>query len=193
RRRVENALRGRPGDVLEVHRLPLDQTSEADDCVETARLGRPLRRQRNLEGAGDVDDINLVIADRRGRERLARAGQQSRRHLFIEAGDDNGEAQAGSGLRTGDFHGFPCARTVDPRLQSRLVPGAYRPLNSGFRFSRKALVPSRMSSVDATSPNNVASRNCPLSKETSRPRLTASMMYCIAIGAFDASSPASAR
>ena len=33
----------------------------------------------------------------------------------------------------------------------------YRPLNSGFRFSRNAVVPSRMSSVDATRPNSVAS------------------------------------
>jgi hypothetical protein len=32
----------------------------------------------------------------------------------------------------------------------------YVPLNVGFRFSRNAFVPSRMSSVDATRPKSVA-------------------------------------
>ena len=52
----------------------------------------------------------------------------------------------------------------------------YFPLNSAFRFSRKALVPSRMSSVLATSPNRVASKLCASANGICRPLLTASMM-----------------
>src|SRR5262245_21012614 len=52
----------------------------------------------------------------------------------------------------------------------------YLPLNSGLRFCRNAAVPSRVSSVDATSPNRVASYWLASANGISMPLLTALMM-----------------
>ena len=52
----------------------------------------------------------------------------------------------------------------------------YRPVNCGFRFSRNARVPSRMSSVDAINPNKVASNTHASANGISRPWLIALRM-----------------
>jgi len=63
-----------------------------------------------------------------------------------------------------------------PTHPTYLTHPAYRPLNSAFRFARKAVVPSRMSSVDATRPKSVASYWHPSANGISAPLLTALMM-----------------
>ena len=59
------------GDVLEVHRVALDQASEADDRVVHAALGQPQRRGGNLERAGHAHDGQVLVAD-------GRLGQRAR-------------------------------------------------------------------------------------------------------------------
>src|SRR5581483_5262937 len=90
-----------------------------------------------------------------------------------------------------------CRRSVTNSLYFETTSAnryaTYRPLNSGFRLSRNARVPSRMSSVDATRPNSVASYWHASANGISAPLLTALMMYFIAIGALAASCAASAR
>src|SRR6185295_8321703 len=54
------------------------------------------------------------------------------------------------------------------------VHGAYLPVNLAGRFSRKAVVPSFMSDVDAICPKRSASIRRPSARGTSRPRCTAS-------------------
>ena len=70
----------------------------------------------------------------------------------------------------------PTDQTRVPYPTHLLPDPAYLPLNAGFRFSRNAAVPSRMSSVDATRPNNVASYWHASANGISTPLLTALMM-----------------
>src|SRR5262249_27371649 len=82
--------------------------------------------------------------------------------------------------------------SADPR-PARPARPAYLPLTPAFRFSRKAAVPSRMSSVDATRPKSVASYWHASAKLISAPLLIALTMYFMAIGALAASFAASGR
>ena len=87
-----------------------------------------------LIGAGDSEGHDVGARDAGVLEcgtRLEPIG-----HKRVVSGDDQGKTHQGP--RRSDW-------------------GDYRPLKSGFRFSRKAFVPSRMSSVVETRPKSVAS------------------------------------
>ena len=110
----------------------------ADDRVEAAGLGDALRRNRQLEAAGHSHDGLIGRLDARGFERLEGAHEQPLGDEIVEARDDDRETQSGRRLGTLE------------RLHQR-------PWNTGLRFSTKARVPSRMSSVAAASPKYAAS------------------------------------
>ncbi len=51
------------GDVLEVHRVALDETPEADHRVVTSARRQTSRGQRDLEGAGHANERDVRVVD----------------------------------------------------------------------------------------------------------------------------------
>src|SRR6185503_671566 len=157
--RHRQALRHGRGDVLEVRRLAADQAAEADERVELAALGGMLRGHRDFERAGDAHDRDVAGRDAGRGERRQGAGLQA-------VGDE---------VVVFRHH----EREPEPRRAPcplNRVHARYFPWNSALRFSRNALVPSRMSSVEATRPKSVASYWHASANGISYPLLTALMM-----------------
>ena len=122
-------LRRRLRDVVEVRRLAADQAAKAHDRVPVAGLGHALRGLRDLVGSGDAKRDDVGVGQSGLTGARPRAGFEPVGDKRVVRGNNERELQRG-----------------------------YRPLNCALRFSRNANVPSRMSSVWPTSPNNVASR-----------------------------------
>ena len=107
-------------DVVEVRRLAAHQAAETDDRVEAARVGGHPRRQRQLEGARHVEDLDASGA------RLASACCAPVAELpgdvLVEAGDHDGEGEA------------PRHAAAERRGRCRVASlgRAQRPLNSGL-------------------------------------------------------------
>ena len=113
---------------------------------QTTASNRPVsarrsRRLRQLERAGHADHLDIVVARAGFDQRRQRAVAQRLGDRVVEPGEDNRESIAGGASKRARVGVLPSLRT-------------YFPLNSGLRFSRKARVPSRMSSVLATSPKS---------------------------------------
>ena len=142
-----------------------NEAAETDDRIVPAAFSRVLGGDRNLEGARHTHHGHVARIDVRRRERRDRAFQQPLGDEVVVFRHDDGEAEPGAGL---------CAFNHDHR--SVEASRAYLPLNSALRFSRNARMPSRMSSVEATSPNSVASNTHASANGISRPLLIALMM-----------------
>src|SRR5437763_13372689 len=68
-----DTLRHLGGDVLEVRRLPADDRAEADDGVEAARRGEPVRDERYLERAGHAEVLDRALGRAEPFERVQSA------------------------------------------------------------------------------------------------------------------------
>ena len=58
---------------------PSNQAAETDDRGDAPGLGDALRRNRNLEGAGHAQHLDVVVADAGLAQRLLRAGRAGAR------------------------------------------------------------------------------------------------------------------
>src|SRR5690242_19831263 len=125
-----------------------------------------------------MDHVN-VLASRAGTfQRVDCGGEQTVGDEAVEPAHDDSKAQTLSAQAAFDL--------VWLKLFGHcwFVFFLYFPLNCAALFSKKAFVPSRMSSVAHASPKSVASRNKPSSWGISTPRSMASMAYFTASGAF---------
>ena len=163
---VHDAVRDRRRDVFEVRRLAADHAAEADDRVEAPGLGRARAPPAEARTRPAPRTPRRPSAPRPPPSAPpARASRSAVGDRLVEARHDEREAEAGgAGKRRRRRRGIS------------VTHGATVPLNSALRFSRKALVPSRMSSVLDTRPNSVASNTCASGNGISSPLLTASMM-----------------
>jgi hypothetical protein len=88
-----------------MHRIALDQTADADHCVEaTARRGTQ-GSDRYLERAWYPDDHDVLVAYGCFRKCASGAFEQSFRDLLIETRRNDRESIPGCGVRSLQFHG----------------------------------------------------------------------------------------
>ena len=86
--------RGLPGDVLEVGGLAADDAAKAEHSVVIGR--QRLGGQRDLERAGHPSHVDVVVGDAGRGQAAPRALEQAQRDVAVEAGGDDGDAQAGA-------------------------------------------------------------------------------------------------
>src|ERR1700733_12948354 len=159
------------GDVIDVRRIAFDHGSEADDGVGLCGTDRQrMGGNGKLPGTRHVDDVNLLQVSPVLLQGIEGAGQQRVRHEAVEAAYDDCEAESGR------------AQIAIEALMSVL---AHLPVNTAFRFSRKALVPSRRSSDAAVNPKAIDSNRSPSSKPPLAPQSTDSMVNATASGPFE--------
>lgn len=82
-------------DVI-MRRISAQQAAEADDCVVFAGLRKRARGRRNLEGAGNADNVNVLVLRPGAQQPIVCASQQAIRDEFVKSRNDDGKAQAGS-------------------------------------------------------------------------------------------------
>src|SRR5205823_4955593 len=118
-------------------------------------------------GAGDAQNIHLFRIGAAACEGIERAGQQAVRNEAVEPADHDGK---------------PESVRLQIAVESLVCVLAHRPRNTAFRFSRKALAPSRRSSDAAVTPKAMASNRRPASRPPSSPASTASIANATARG-----------
>ena len=83
-----------------MRRRPANHAAETHNRVETPGIRQAARRLRQLERAGNALDCDRVRRRAGLDERRPRAVAQARGNRFVEAGIDDGEAEAaGAGQR----------------------------------------------------------------------------------------------
>src|ERR1700687_2294953 len=168
------SARGFGTNVIVMGRFAAQNAANGDERIVTAGGGQFFRCERQLKRARDTHYVHISACSAGALEGIDGCSQQTLGNKVVEAAHNNPKAQTGRGQFTADRTGLEFVGHRDCR---------YLPLKSAFLFSRKAFVPSRMSSVAQERPNSVASRNKPSSVGISTPRSMASMVYFTASGA----------
>eukprot|EP00429_Kryptoperidinium_foliaceum_P066428 CAMPEP_0176074664 /NCGR_PEP_ID=MMETSP0120_2-20121206/37313_1 /TAXON_ID=160619 /ORGANISM="Kryptoperidinium foliaceum, Strain CCMP 1326" /LENGTH=210 /DNA_ID=CAMNT_0017408359 /DNA_START=38 /DNA_END=666 /DNA_ORIENTATION=- len=91
---IHDALRHSFADVLKMHRLALDEATDADDAVETLRLKQNLRSERDLVGAGHVLDHDVIGGHTACLHSLDAPLSQGLADNGVPTGADDGDLQA---------------------------------------------------------------------------------------------------
>src|SRR5215467_11637302 len=95
--------------------------------------------ERQFECARNVDDLYIALLRPRPLERVQRGCEQPIGDETVETTDGDRKAQAARGELAVDFSRLELVGQIAQ------APFPYFPLKAAARFSRKALVPSRMS------------------------------------------------
>src|SRR2546423_7349357 len=170
------AARGFRADIIVMRSFAAKNAADSDERVIAARCGKLLGGQRQFERARHVNDVDALVVCACAVQRIQCGGEQAFGDEAIEAADHEAETQSGGGEFAMDSIGLRFIGHIRG-------DGGHLPLNCAARFSRKALVPSRISSVAQERPKRVASRKSPSSWGISTPRSMASMAYFTASGA----------
>ena len=90
-----DSLRHRGRDVLEVHRLALDDAAQTDDGVISSSPCETTGGQRDLEGTRHADDGDAGAIDAGITQSRARAAKQPVSDVLVESRHDDGKAATG--------------------------------------------------------------------------------------------------
>src|SRR5580704_7750531 len=205
-RRLPNPPRDFVNDHVIMRRIPAQQTTKTNNRVILPCLRDCPRRQRNLTRPWYPHQINIFPDSARAHQPIDGAKQKPLSNKSIEPRNHDSKALAQSAKRALErgktrprkrlHHEILLVfrlRDSAPPWWTYPVPlcdpcgedfDFYFPLNTAARFSKKAAVPSFLSSVAQATPNKTASRYNPSLKVISTPLLTASIAYCTASGAF---------
>ena len=152
-----------------MRRLSTNDTADTNNSIKHTHIGCSARRKRNLKSArhfNNCDRIKLFIGYGTCLpESINCPVTKSFRNYTVIHGDDH--------------------RKTELRCISRTINELnilHEPVNLGRRFSIKAVVPSRQSSVEAIKPSNDASKEQPSLSVIPKPSRTAESMYFIAKG-----------